>query len=81
MHTTNSLPISDEGDGERERPPPGKLSSERFPTWKRTIALLKGRSHGCLQVTEEYRPNWKGGGGRYVGVGSLESLVTLGAAR
>ncbi|GIY21353.1 hypothetical protein CDAR_409761, partial [Caerostris darwini] len=45
--------------------------------WTRTIALLKGRSHEYRLVTEEYRLNWKGEGGGCVGVGSLESLVTL----
>ncbi|GIY20760.1 hypothetical protein CDAR_452901 [Caerostris darwini] len=59
--------------------PPGKLSTERFRTSTRTIALLKGRYLECRQVTVEYRVNWKVGG-RCVVVGSLESLVTLGAA-
>ncbi|GIX81711.1 hypothetical protein CEXT_455661 [Caerostris extrusa] len=43
--------------GEGGKSPSGKHSSERFRTWTRTIALLKGRSHECLQVTEDYRPN------------------------
>ncbi|GIY49495.1 hypothetical protein CEXT_318691 [Caerostris extrusa] len=56
----------------RKRTESREAFSNRFQTWTRTIALLKGRSHECRQVTEEYRPNWKGGG--CVGVGSLESL-------
>ncbi|GIZ04768.1 hypothetical protein CEXT_568551 [Caerostris extrusa] len=62
--------------GGRGKVPSGKLSVRGFEHG-RAPSLLKGKSHECLQVTEEYRPNWKGGG--CVGVGSLESLVTLGA--
>ncbi|GIY00524.1 hypothetical protein CDAR_619441 [Caerostris darwini] len=54
----------DEWVWETGKDTPGKFPSERFRTWTRTIAPLKGRSHECRQVTEEYLTQLEKGGMR-----------------